>query len=127
MNISGPLRGLISSWNRFRDSDLFVVACDMLDLQFKTLLDLYEVYHDFKTMPSKKSKEFFVYENKNHVEPMCAILTNKGLHKIARIIEKGKLSDHSMRNVLTIAGTHAIPIPDDLQIEFRNYNTPVDI
>ena len=127
VSIEGPLRGLISCWNKFRDADIFVVACDLLDLQFSTLLRLYEEYHDFRNMPAKRQKQFFVYENNNHVEPMCAIFTTIGLFKIARLVEKGKLSDHSMRYVLTIADTHAILMPEDLKMEFRNYNTSVDL
>ena len=127
VGVEGPLRGLISCWNKFRDSDIFVVACDLLDLQFSTILRLFEEYHDFSNMPAKRQKQFFVYENNNHVEPMCAIFTSAGLFKTARLIEKGKLSDHSMRYVLTIADTHAISMHEDLKIEFRNYNTPVNL
>ena len=44
VDIGGPFKGILSADHKFPQCDLFVLACDMVDVNFQLLAELKEVY-----------------------------------------------------------------------------------
>jgi molybdopterin-guanine dinucleotide biosynthesis protein A len=109
LDIPGPLNGLLSAHLRMPGPDILLVACDMLDMDKKTLERLvatWQVHDESKT-------DFIVYGDERLWQPFGAIYTGRGLKKAA--------GHSSLQSVLRSGRTHGLPIANPLA--FNNYNS----
>jgi molybdopterin-guanine dinucleotide biosynthesis protein A len=72
MDIGGPLNGLLSVHRRFPGRDLFLLACDMQDMDEETIGELVELYR------FDSGFDCYVYEEGGFVQPFCAIYAGFG-------------------------------------------------
>ena len=118
--LGGPLEGVLSVHNAYPQLDLFVLACDMLDVDERTVSGLLDAYR------RKQEYDFFAYgENISGrflAQPLCAIYTAAGLSAVASAAAAagGKTADLSLQKLLQGARTFRLPIDDP--DAFRNYN-----
>jgi molybdopterin-guanine dinucleotide biosynthesis protein A len=120
LDIPGPLNGLLSVHRRFPASDILLVACDMLDLDEKTIATLLDAYekdddgHDFYVYGQMISGRFFA-------QPFCAIYTAAGLTAVAEAYLENVVDDLSLQALLRRG--RILRLPMDGLTPFNNYNT----
>lgn len=117
--IAGPLKGLLSVHLRFPDDDLFLIACDMIDMEKELMQNLIDLYNE------DDKHNFFVYQHENFIEPFCGIYTSLGLKKVMDQVKNNKLKDFSLQNVLATISTKRVSIGSTTA--FKNYNYGSDL
>ena len=75
----GPLKGVMSVHSEYPNKDLFVLACDMVDMTTLVIEKLFYAYQH-----SKKEHDFFHFRLNEQSEPLCGIYTSSGLKKIKK-------------------------------------------
>ena len=113
INIQGPLKGLLSVHQAYPDSDLLLMACDLIDMDNQTLTHLIDEYNS-------QNFDFLVY-HENYAEPFCAIYSSRGLKPVFEKAKEHSLSKFSFQTILNEGKTLRIPITETSS--FRNYNT----
>lgn len=121
MQIKGPLLGILSAHLKHPTEDLFVLACDMGEMQLQVLNFFYKYYQEHT------DKDAYVFEDNNIAEPLCAIYRQEGLLKLYNLYKKGVLKKHSLQYCLEQINTERIPLPADWKNYFSNFNTPKDL
>lgn len=121
LDISGPLRGVLSIHKRHPDEDLFVLACDMPLIEIQILQQLMKVYL------LNKDYDAFVFSNHDEPEPVCGIYTSEALAYILQQFETGKLVKHSMMFMLEKLNTLLTPLQEDQKRYFLNANSPASL
>lgn len=117
VDVKGPLAGLLSAHQRFPESDIFVLPCDMIDVEAPVLQRLLEIRRHIV------HADVYCYVKNNHAEPLCAIYTTSGLQKLFADYQDGCLTNFSLQNAIKSLRAVKLPIADHAR-EFRNYNTP---
>jgi len=115
LNIGGPLNGLLSAHAKYPDDDLLLLACDMINMQTETLSRLCDIYS------TESNYDFYVYQNVDFAEPLCAIYTSIGLKKLVRNQASVTLQNSSLQKVLNQGVTKRLPISEPES--FKNQNT----
>lgn len=110
--IAGPLKGLLSVYERFPFNDLLLLACDMLDLDEATIGKMISVY--------RGGYDFYVYQEGEFAQPFCGIYTSGGLGPAYKLALQGGLRDFGLQSMLNGGKTKRIPV--DRQEAFGNYN-----
>jgi len=106
LDIPGPLNGLLSAHVVMPESDILLVACDMLDMDPATLDRLVSAWQVGEA-------DFYAYGDERLWQPFGCIYTTCGL---------GKAAGHSSLQSLLRAGrTQGLLITD--AAAFANYNT----
>jgi molybdopterin-guanine dinucleotide biosynthesis protein A len=106
LNLGGPLQGLVSVHHVYPGYDIFLLACDMLDMDEATITGLMDAWQS-------GGADFYAYREEDFYQPLCAIYTAAGLHTAT--------NSDSLQTLLRQGRTTALPI---LRTEpFRNYNT----
>jgi molybdenum cofactor guanylyltransferase len=118
LSLKGPLAGLLSVHLKIPTEDLFVLACD-LPLMERSLLE--ELFHHQRLNPKARA---CLYTSNGEHEPLCGIYTAPGLDKIAGLCRTGKLLKHSMKYALNQLTVDSLPIPEEKQKCFENFNYP---
>src|SRR5215204_807158 len=113
IDIQGPLKGLLSVHQVYPDNDILLMACDIIDMDNRTLTHLIDQYNS-------QDFEFFAYQE-NYAEPFCAIYTSRGLKPVLEKARDHSLSRFSFQTILDKGKTLRIPITT--KSPFRNYNT----
>ncbi|MEJ6980469.1 molybdenum cofactor guanylyltransferase [Pedobacter sp. P351] len=113
--LDGPLEGLLSVHINFPDKDILLMACDLIDMQQETILDLIKTYRE------NPSYEYYVYEENGFHQTFCAIYTAKGLAKVYKTFEENSLGKYSLHDRFESGNTMYIPVKNDMS--FKNYNT----
>ena len=113
IDIQGPLKGLLSVHQAYPDSDILLMACDLIDMDHQTLTHLIDEYNS-------QNFDFFVY-HENYAEPFCAIYTSRGLTPVFHRAKEHSLSKFSFQTILEEGKTLRLPITKTSS--FRNYNT----
>lgn len=106
----GPLRGLISAHRQFPNSDILLLACDMLDItqaDIRRLLTAREV----------QDADYFAYRQNQFYETFCAIYTAKALSGI----DAKDCASLSLQKLLKSGNTFELEIGNIMT--FANYNT----
>jgi len=106
----GPLRGLISAHQQFPNSDILLLACDMLDI---TPADIRRLI----TAREVQQADFFAYRQKEFFETFCAIYTANALSKInsndcanlslQKLLKSGNTFELEIGNIMTFANYNA--------------------
>jgi len=120
LQVGGPLHGVLSVHVQYPESDLFVLACDMINMQEEVLKELYHQYQ-------QANKEAYTFHNQEGAEPLCAIYTAKGLQKIYALYNRQQLQRHSLKYVLEQLDTQSAAIPPEWIAGFANFNSPSDL
>lgn len=108
-NLPGPLNGLFTTHRHFPHHDIFLLACDMLDMDESTLQTALACYE------KEKGQEFFVYEEDGWLQPFGGIYTAAGLDRV------GAPADGSLQALLKAGQTRRLhPVNP---AAFANYNS----
>jgi molybdenum cofactor guanylyltransferase len=114
IDIKGPLKGLLSVHLQYPETDILLMACDLIDMDEPTLKNLIDQYR------TNAGFDFFVY-HENFAEPFCAIYTSRGLKPVLEKAQLHSLMKFSFQSILDEGNTLRIPIIN--KSSFRNYNT----
>jgi molybdopterin-guanine dinucleotide biosynthesis protein A len=118
--VYGPLKGILSVHLQYPAVDLLVLACDMLSMHTDVLKYLINT-------SSVKEEDAFVFQTNKHIEPLCAIYTAKGLTKICQLYNQGQLKKNSMHSILERIQTCYLPVNQEWNNYFNNYNSSSDL
>ena len=106
LNIGGPLKGLVSVHHVYPGYDIFLLACDMLDMDEAAIAGLMDAWRS-------GGADFYAYREEDFYQPLCAIYTAAGLQTAG--------DNDSLQTLLRQGRTAALPV---LRTEaFKNYNT----
>lgn len=121
LQVKGPLCGLMSVHANFHAEDLFVLACDMVEMKIFLLEELVRNFH------SNSNKDCYVFYVDDEPQPLAGIYTARCLKRIAAMIENDTLGKYSMKHVLDISDVTAIDAKEEWVPFFNNYNLKDDI
>jgi molybdopterin-guanine dinucleotide biosynthesis protein A len=121
IQVNGPLHGLLSVHTHFPNDDLFVLACDMVAMHSMVLEELLEIYKN------KPGFEMYVYNNDDGYQPVAGIYTSALLEDILLQSRMGILSKFSLKHVLENSKTCLVPVSEQWNQYFVNYNYRDDI
>lgn len=121
LNAKGPLTGILSAHLLYTKDDLMVLACDMIEMRLEVLTNLRQQYQQ------NPGFDAYVFKDKFMQEPLCAIYTAKGLHKLAEKLKKNQLEKFSMMYALDQMNVMYMPIVPDYKKAFLNMNTVSDL
>lgn len=116
LNVKGPLKGLLSVFEKYPSHDLLLMACDMIDMEIITLKHLVDSY------VSSQHYNFYVYERQNFLEPFCGIYTSQGLRAVDKKAQEEGFQLFSLQSILQRGKTMKLSIINSNN--FRNYNHP---
>ena len=119
--IRGPVCGLFSVHEKYPENDLFVLACDMQQMNTTVLQSLETAYLQ------QPGFDAYLFTTAGEPEPLCGIYCSKGLKKLYALYLSGALNRHSMKYMLCQLNPFYIPATDDLMVCFSNFNSPEDI
>jgi molybdenum cofactor guanylyltransferase len=112
-----PLFGLLSAHLQLPEEDLFVLACDLKDMTTSLMQKLY-------ACAEQEMHEAYVYQAQNRPQPLCGIYRAVGLHKVYGLYQEGTLGRFSMMHTLEVLNTKYIPVNEEDEAAFNNYNSP---
>jgi molybdopterin-guanine dinucleotide biosynthesis protein A len=115
VDVEGPLKGLLSVHTSFPEKDLLLLACDMLDMDERTIRQIIKIYE------TEPDSDFYVYQDEKYAQPFCGIYTSKKLKQVLLKAEEHAIKQFSMQKVLDEGKTIRLPIND--HAIFKNYNT----
>lgn len=115
LSIDGPLEGLLSVHDQYPDKDIFLMACDLVDMDQETISTLIQSYSDNPTY------DYYVYQHEGFTQPFCAIYTSKALAKVYASLEHDGIKKYSLHDRFEAGNTMYIPIKNTAG--FTNYNT----
>jgi molybdopterin-guanine dinucleotide biosynthesis protein A len=119
LDIYGPLLGLLSVHKQVPYDDIFLLACDMQQMEPVVLAFLAETY---KANPDYDA---WVYmQPDGSPEPLAAIYSAKPIAQVIAKHYETALPRHSMKYVLEQLNVYTIPIPVEWLDSFANFNTP---
>jgi molybdopterin-guanine dinucleotide biosynthesis protein A len=121
IHVKGPLLGLLTIHQAHPDKDLFVLACDLPNMNAEVIKELCDKYSE------DQGRQAYVFANEDGYEPLCAIYTSVGLTKIEGLRKQGKLQKFSMKYVLDLMDTAVYPLPHEWKRYFTNVNTPEEL
>jgi len=112
----GPLKGLLSVHKAHPQSDIQVLACDMIDMDLPTLQLLKQTYET-----ETEAFDYYVYEKDEFIEPLCAIYPARTLQTLHAMLVSGALPFFSLQRLIAGSKHTSIPIADSQK--FANYNS----
>ncbi|UEG50098.1 molybdenum cofactor guanylyltransferase [Ferruginibacter lapsinanis] len=119
VDVSGPLKGLLSTHKKFPLKNLLLLACDMIDLDEATIDTILQTYQQ------ESRYDFYVYQDAAFAQPFCGIYTAKALQAELARANTHSITKFSLQQLLNEGNTKRLPIanPD----AFKNYNEPSGI
>jgi len=114
VDVPGPLRGLLSVHEHYPTNNLFLLACDMLDLDAHTIATIIKEYQ------KGSNHDFIVYQDEDYAQPFCGIYTAKGLKTVLAKAEDHTIHKFSLQKVLNEGHTKRLTIQN--HPAFKNYN-----
>jgi len=112
----GPVAGILSAMDEYPDADWLVVACDLPNIDARTVL--YLIDH------RATSKPFVAYASSHDglPEPLCALYRQGSDRIVRQFVDEGI---HCPRKVLMRSDTLLLDQPDPRALD--NVNTPDDL
>jgi molybdenum cofactor guanylyltransferase len=120
LNITdGPLRGILSVHAKYPNSDLLILATDMICMNtnpLKVLLRYHQKYMD--------DLDCIVFENGSRLEPLCAVYKKNFLKNILNKEEHGFLEHYSLNRIFSNREFRVFQILAGKEMKecFRNFN-----
>ncbi len=118
IDFKGPLAAVLSVHSLYPEEDLFVLACDMTDMETSTLGELYNLSRQ------KPLFDAFVFAVDGEPEPLCGIYSHKGLATILKRHQTGEVFKKSMKMMLEYLPAMRLAVPEDKKMLFKNVNSP---
>jgi molybdopterin-guanine dinucleotide biosynthesis protein A len=109
----GPLNGLLTVHQKFEQKDILLLACDLIEMDDNTIIQLVEAYE-------KNIADYFAFEEENFFQPLCAIYTSKALSSLFERLKSGSLANYSFQHILNNSNTLRLHAAS--QKAFNNYN-----
>ncbi|MDX2189718.1 MAG: molybdenum cofactor guanylyltransferase [Bacteroidota bacterium] len=122
VDIQGPLGGILSLHQRFPNSDILIIGCDIIDINKETIENLILKYEKYDP-----EFECYLYSYKNEPEPLLSLFSCKALQKINRLYEQKKLQKFSMKYILESLKVFDIELNNKQYVLFKNYNHKSDL
>jgi len=115
LKINGPLEGLLSVHKIYQEKDILLLACDLIDMDKKTMAGLLNTYSE------EPGYDFYAYEQHGFSQPFCAIYTARGLSEIFKRFEAKEIKKYSLHDRFEEGNTKFLPLGDSAA--FNNYNS----
>lgn len=122
LDVKGPLLGVLSAHIADPESDLFLLACDLVMMETRVLTTVLEAYNRNAGL-----FEAYIFVNGDQQEPLCGIYTAAGLKKIHAMLRGNGLVRHSMKFVLSQLSVYKIPVAAQDAHCFKNFNSPEEL
>lgn len=116
LDFKGPLAAVLSVHSKYPKEDLFVLACDMTEMETSILRELHDHYRQ------KPFFDAFVFAIDGEPEPLCSIYTHKGLSAILKRHLAREIFKKSMKKMLECLPALWIPVPSEKTAYFKNVN-----
>jgi FdhD protein len=115
----GPLSGIHAALKRSSSEYIYLLACDMPEIDFK-FIEL------MKEMISRKHPEIVVARKDSYIEPFNGFYSKSLLKKIEELISQSKLSVRALmdRSIVEYIDLNKVETEKDL---FLNLNTPQEL
>lgn len=110
-NYMGPWNGIMSAHLTYPNKDLFILGCDLLNIDWKYILKLVQVYN-------KSSYDFYMYKDSKNIQTLCGIYNFKKLQKLY----KANNFDMSIKKEVASSNAYLIPLHETEEPFFKNYN-----
>ncbi|MEJ2881606.1 molybdenum cofactor guanylyltransferase [Pedobacter sp. GR22-6] len=120
--VKGPLLGLLSAHVAYPQSDVLLLACDLLLMEKKLLGQLMDV-----SLRNEDAFDAYLFNNDGQQEPLCGIYRAGGLKKILSLLRENGIAKYSMKLMLNQLQVCEIPLSTDDQHCFRNFNSPEEL
>ena len=117
LKIKGPLSGVLSVHGRYKKEDLFILACDMLNMNESILEQVLRTYERYA------SYDCFIYSDGHNSEPLCGIYKASFLDLILKKYSAGLLEMDSVKYALEQGQVCYMEIPEEHKKYFRSFNT----
>jgi molybdenum cofactor guanylyltransferase len=111
--LAGPMTGLLSTHKQLPSKDILLLACDMLDLDQATIVNVLEA------RKADDRYDFYVYGEAGFAQPFCGIYSARGLAPVYR--SAASLPDISLQSLLRNGRSLFLEI--ERGEAFGNYNT----
>ncbi|ULQ52817.1 molybdenum cofactor guanylyltransferase [Flavihumibacter fluvii] len=121
LGIHGPVCGLLSIHEKFPEADLFVLACDLQQMDPAILEALATTYSN------QPGFDAYLWTTHGEPEPLCGIYCSKGLRKVYDLLQAGQLERHSMKYLIAKLNCDLQPVPDHYAAAFKNFNSHADL
>lgn len=121
VDVRGPLHGLFSVHMKFPNEDLLVLACDMVAMNGMVLENLRNTFSE------RPGYEAYVYSSDDGYQPVVGIYTSGLLSKLLQEYKAGNLHKYSLKHVLENTSVCFIPVSEEWEAYFLNYNYKEDI
>lgn len=121
LGISGPLLALLSGHIKFPDEDIFVIACDMVNMDARPIRFL------LQQKEQQPLKECWLYYDEDGMQPLLAIYSSALLQKVLDDLQKGLLKKFSVKHIIDISDSLSIPVPVEWESCFVNFNSAEDL
>lgn len=119
--IRGPVCGLFSVHEKYPENDLFVLACDLQQMNTTVLQALEAAYLQ------QPAFDAYLFTTAGEAEPMCGIYCSNGLKKLYTLFQSGALQRHSMKFLISQLHCQLLDIPDQFSGAFKNFNSHADL
>jgi molybdopterin-guanine dinucleotide biosynthesis protein A len=116
LDFKGPLAAVLSVHTKYPEEDLFVLACDMTEMETSILRELYDHYRQ------KPFFDAFVFSIDGEPEPLCSIYSHKGLSTILKRHLTREIVKKSMKKMLESLPAMWISVPPEKKAFFKNVN-----
>ncbi|MCX7998018.1 MAG: NTP transferase domain-containing protein [Leptospiraceae bacterium] len=110
-NYSGPWNGIMSVHITQPNKDLFVLGCDLLNIEWRYIQNLIQIYN-------YSSYDFYMYRDDKNIQTLCGIYTHQKLKEL----NKSKHFNMSIKEEIKISNSFVIPLSEEDKIYFKNYN-----
>lgn len=121
VNINGPLRGLMSVYEKYPCHDLMILPCDLIDFDENALKCILEAYQ------TGIKYEVIAPLSNDYLQPLATIYKKHGLERLKNWVEDGSLKNRSMMHVLRRLNTLKVPFDKSFDYAFKNFNHPSDM
>ncbi len=113
----GPLVGILSAHQKYPNDDLFILACDMINMEESIIRNLASVY------TSNSENDFYFYQNEIYVETLCGIYTVNGIHELNKKLMRIENKNFAIHKLISDCNSLIIPLHYGQKKLFANFNT----
>ncbi len=119
--VEGPLVGILSVHQKYPNNDLFILACDMINMEESIIRNLVSAY------AFNSEKNFYFYLNGIYLETLCGIYTSKGLREISKKVNSSSNKNFAIHKLISDYNSLIIQVSEGNKKSFANFNTSMEI
>ncbi len=117
----GPLTGILSVHQKYPNNDLFVLACDMINMEESIIQNLVSLY------TSNLKYDFYFYKNEKNLETLCGIYTANGIKEITQKLTNKSSKTFAIHKLIASSNSLIISVLEDQKKSFANFNSPAEV